>query len=150
MGSLLTKYEFRKRFTVEERERIDAFNASFEANSSIPDQHKAKLRTGLKDYEASTGIELTDPATISMVSFYEVLGLIDVGRADQILLSGTAAQEGQSELIFLQADQVCAGDPAYRVVREGLNPAHALVEVKNELGEVFALSAKMISSGDVA
>ena len=98
MSSLLTKYEFRKRFTTEERERIDAFNASFEANPSIPDQYKAKLRTGLKDYEASTGVELLDPATIAMVRFYETLGLLDAGRADQVLL--TAADEAQPEQLF--------------------------------------------------
>ena len=143
MGSLLTKYEFRKRFTVEERERIDAFNASFEANSSIPDQHKAKLRTGLKDYEASTGVELIDPATIAMVRLYETLGLLDADRADQVLLTA-ADKERQEQLFLLSAGQVCASNSSLSVVRDGLHPIDGLVEVQDQLGRVFLLTTRSI------
>ena len=143
MGSLLTKYEFRKRFTVEERERIDAFNASFEANSSIPDQHKAKLRTGLKDYEASTGVELIDPATIAMVRLYETLGLLDADRADQVLLTA-ADEERQEQLFMLSVGQSCASNSSLSVVRDGLHPIDGLVEVQDQLGRVFLLTTRSI------
>ena len=143
MSSLLTKYEFRKRFTTEERERIDAFNASFEANPSIPDQYKAKLRTGLKDYEASTGVELLDPATIAMVRLYETLGLLDAGRADQVLL--TTADEAQPEQLFmLSVGQSCASNSSLSVVRDGLHPIDGLVEVQDQLGRVFLLTTRSI------
>ena len=143
MSSLLTKYEFRKRFTAEERERIDAFNASFEANPSISDQYKAKLRTGLKDYEASTGVELIDPATIAMVRFYETLRLLDAGRADQVLLTA-ADEERQEQLFLLSAGQVCASNSSLSVVRDGLHPIDGLVEVQDQLGRVFLLTTRSI------
>ena len=143
MSSLLTKYEFRKRFTIEERERLDTFNASFEANPSIPDQHKAKLRTGLKDYEASTGVELLDPATIAMVRFYETLGLLDAGRADQVLLAA-ADEERQEQLFLLSAGQSSASNSSLSVVRDGLHPINGLVEVQDQLGRVFLLTTRSI------
>jgi hypothetical protein len=143
MSSLLTKYEFRKRFTIEERERIDTFNASFEANPSIPDQYKAKLRTGLKDYEASTGVELLDPATIAMVRLYEALGLLDAGRADQVLLAA-ADEERQEQLFLLSAGQSCASNSSLSVVRDGLHPINGLVEVQDQLGRVFLLATRSI------
>ena len=143
MSSLLTKYEFRKRFATEERERIDAFNASFEANPSIPDQCKAKLRTGLKDYEASTGVELIDPATIAMVQLYETLGLVDAGRADQVLLT-SADEERQEQLFLLSVGQNCASNSSLSVVCEGLYPIDGLVEVQDQLGRVFLLTTRSI------
>lgn len=143
MSSLLTKYEFRKRFTIEERERIDAFNASFEASPSIPDQYKAKLRTGLKDYEASTGVELIDPATIAMVRLYETLGLVDAGRADQVLLTSTD-EERHEQLFLLSVGQNCASNSSLSVIHDGLHPIDGLVEVQDQLGRVFLLTTRSI------
>ena len=77
----LTKFEFRKLFTLNERVAID--NA--ETNESIPANYRKVVVTVLKDLELSGIVNLDLPDVISGVTFMETLGLLAPGRAARIL-----------------------------------------------------------------
>lgn len=78
----LTKYQFRLRFTEQERAACDAFNAGFETHQALSDAQKAAIRTGLEDFRAAQAI---DPVLAApMLQMYEALGLIGAGRAAEI------------------------------------------------------------------
>lgn len=81
-GIILTKYQFRKLFTINERVAID----SAPSNPNIPAQYRAMLLTMNKDMEISHEVQLSDnPDVAQGVNFLEQLGLIGPGRAAQIL-----------------------------------------------------------------
>ena len=81
-GIVLTKYQFRKLFTLNERVAVD--NAQL--NTAIPAQYRAMLATLLRDVELSEEVQLTDnPDVAQGVNFLEQIGLIGPGRAAQIL-----------------------------------------------------------------
>lgn len=77
----VTKYQFRKLFTFNERVAVD--NAP--TNTAIPAQYRAALYTMLKDLELSAQVELNNPDVAAGVQMLEQLGLIGVGRAARIL-----------------------------------------------------------------
>jgi len=77
----ITKYEFRKLFTLNERIAID----SAPQNELIPANYRAMLVTINKDMELSSSVILTNPDVAAGVNFLESLGLIASGRADEIL-----------------------------------------------------------------
>ena len=81
-GIVLTKYQFRKLFTLNERIAID----SAPINPNIPAQYRAALTTMIKDLDLSAEVFLTaNPDVATGVQMLEQLGLIQVGRAAQIL-----------------------------------------------------------------
>jgi hypothetical protein len=77
----VTKYEFRKLFTFNERIAVD----SAPQNTAIPAPYRAALYTMLKDLELSAVVELTNPDVAAGVGMLEQLGLIAHGRAARIL-----------------------------------------------------------------
>ncbi len=77
----ITKYEFRKLFTFNERVAID----SAPANTNIPANYRAILTTMNKDMELSGMVVLSNPDVAAGVNFLETLGLIAAGRATRIL-----------------------------------------------------------------
>lgn len=77
----ITKYEFRKLFTLNERIAID----SAPTNTSIPANYRAMLLTINKDMELSSTVILSNPDVAAGVNFLETLGLIASGRASVIL-----------------------------------------------------------------
>ena len=77
----ITKYEFRKLFTLAERIAID----SAPTNLAIPANYRAMLVTMNKDMELSSMVILTNPDVAAGVGFLEQLGLIAPGRKDEIL-----------------------------------------------------------------
>lgn len=77
----ITKYQFRKLFTLTERVAVD--NAP--TNPEIPANYRAMLFTLLKDLEVSGEVEMFNPDVHAGVNLLEQLGLIGVGRAAQIL-----------------------------------------------------------------
>ena len=81
----LTKLQFRRLFSPEERIQIDAFNMSFETHPLLSKDQKASIRTALADYNVASDIRLDDAATIAALYMYESLGLIAFGRAKEIL-----------------------------------------------------------------
>lgn len=81
-GIVLTKYEFRKLFTLNERIACD----SAPSNTNIPAQYRAAIMTMHNDLDASGMVFLTtNPDVASGVNMLEQLGLIGPGRAAQIL-----------------------------------------------------------------
>lgn len=81
-GIVLTKYQFRKLFTLSERVAID--NAPTDPN--IPAQYRAMLLTITKDLDLSSEVFLTtNPDVAAGVGLLEQLGLIGPGRGAQIL-----------------------------------------------------------------
>jgi hypothetical protein len=77
----ITKYEFRKLFTLAERIAID----SAPSNTAIPANYRAMLITMNKDMELSQSVFLTNPDVAAGVGFLETLGLIAPGRAAEVL-----------------------------------------------------------------
>lgn len=77
----ITKYEFRKLFTLNERIAVD----SAPSNTSIPANYRAVLVTMNKDMELSSSVILSNPDVADGVNFLETLGLIAPGRAATIL-----------------------------------------------------------------
>lgn len=71
---ILTKLQFRNRFTMDEKA---ALYTAAESN--------AMLRIFLDDLNAAENIDLDDPATVGAVNALEHLGIIGSGRAAEIL-----------------------------------------------------------------
>ena len=80
-GVALTRYEFRKLFTFNERVAID----SSPNNAAIPANYRAALFTMLKDLELSGEVQLWNPDVQQGIGLLEQLGLLAVGRAAQII-----------------------------------------------------------------
>lgn len=78
----LTKYQFRQRFTQEERMACDAFNISFESHPLLTDDQKAFIRTGLEDFKVAEAVD--PPKAMPLLQMYEALGLIGSDRAAEI------------------------------------------------------------------
>ena len=81
VGVALTRYEFRKLFTFAERVAID----SSPTNTAIPANYRAMILTLLKDLELSGEVQLWNPDVQQGIGLIEQIGLIDAGRAAQIL-----------------------------------------------------------------
>jgi hypothetical protein len=77
----ITKYEFRKLFTLAERVAVD----NVQSNTNVPAQYRAMLLTMAKDMELSSEVFLTNPDVAAGVGLLEQLGLVGTGRATRIL-----------------------------------------------------------------
>lgn len=77
----ITKFQFRKLFTFNERVGLD----NFSTNPNIPANYKAILTTMFKDLDSSGAVVMTLPDVIQGVNMLEQLGLIGPGRAAQVL-----------------------------------------------------------------
>ena len=80
-ANVLTKYQFRKLFTFNERLAID----NIQSSTTISAQNKGILSTIMKDLELSGEVFLDNPDVINGVGFLEQVGLLAAGRATQIL-----------------------------------------------------------------
>jgi len=78
---VLSKYQFRARFTIEEKVIIE----NFETHPTLTDEQKAVVRVILKDIEVSDVIELTDPALSAGVDILVSYGLLTEERKAEIL-----------------------------------------------------------------
>lgn len=81
----LFKAEFRDKFTSQEQILIDNFNANYQSNSNLSSEQKAVILSALAYYADARRIYLKHPKTISFVNMYEQLGIINTGRAMEIL-----------------------------------------------------------------
>ena len=87
-SQIITKYQFRKLFTLQERIAID----NFQTNPNLSQQVKDTLTTIMTDLTVSGNVELFNPDVISGVRFLYQVGLLTVGRADQILANTPPSQ----------------------------------------------------------
>lgn len=82
---ILTKLEYRRLFTFEERMAIDSFTANFLEIAFLSDEQKAAIRTSLKDYEDAQDINLDDADTVRGIGLYVQFGLILPNRLPEVL-----------------------------------------------------------------
>jgi hypothetical protein len=80
-----TKLAFERKFTDTEWAAAQNFNATFESIPQLTDEQKLKIRRGLNDYKIATEISSVDPGTSTLLSLYEMFGVIGAGRAQEIL-----------------------------------------------------------------
>ena len=92
-GTIITPLAFRRRFTKEERAAIEwaAVDRSDQTNEQR--MQAAALRSSLEDQRQATYIDLHDDGVIEGVLGMELLGLLAVGRADEILSAPVQAGE---------------------------------------------------------
>lgn len=83
LGIVLTKYQFRQLFTLNEKVAVD----NSQLNPNIPANYKAILYTLAIDMQLSAEVELSTPNVVSGIKLLASLGLIGAGRAEQILLN---------------------------------------------------------------
>jgi hypothetical protein len=81
MPLILTKFQFRKLFTLAERTMID----NIQYNSGFSGSIKATVTTLQKDLEVSGEVDLHLADTIAGIKFLESVGLIKAGRAARII-----------------------------------------------------------------
>jgi hypothetical protein len=83
-----TKYQFRQLFGAKQVE-VDAFNATYEANPGLTGEQKALIRTGLKNFEASTAVVRPFVADVlSMLALYVALGVLTQAEGNTIVEAG--------------------------------------------------------------
>ncbi len=81
-GIVLTKYEFRKLFTLQERITCD----NIATVTSVPEAARAAIATFMKDLDASGAVFLTDnPDVANGLNMLEQIGILAPGRAARIL-----------------------------------------------------------------
>ena len=77
----LTKYQFRKLYTFNERVAVD----NVDTNPNISAQHRAIVRTIMNDLNTSGEVQMYNPDVLAGVTLMEQLGLIGPGRGAQII-----------------------------------------------------------------
>lgn len=82
----LTKYEFRQRFSKEEKEALDEFNTAFERHPGLSPEQKKEIRSALKDLDAAQVVYISKAQ--AGVQMYAALGLLSAERAAEILNNG--------------------------------------------------------------
>lgn len=82
---ILTKLEYRRLFTFEERMAIDAFTSEYLNVPQLSDEQKSAIRTSLQDYADAQEINLDDADTIKGIGLYAQFGLIAQERFAEVL-----------------------------------------------------------------
>lgn len=80
-----TKLRFERKFSDEEWQAGQNFNATFETSDYLTDAQKLTIRRGLNDYKIALDITSTDPGVINLLGLYEAFGVLAPGRAQEIL-----------------------------------------------------------------
>lgn len=149
---MLTKLEFRDRFTQSEKIRVELASAD---DPSAPIEQRmlsAAIRSYIADMNAvKDDVDETDPRTIAGVQALEDGGLLDfVGRASQIL-APTGMPPPDAESFTFPADMTVPG-ASLAVVTAGTYSAHDLVECYAMGDEtrtpIAAYSAIFIATGE--
>jgi hypothetical protein len=125
---MLTKFQFRSRFTPEEKVAIEI--ASLDVPTAPMEQRimAASLRTAMTDLHVSGEVDVTLAATIQGVQMLEQFGLIGPGRANQILAPVAGDSDASFEQIILEPDHL-AYDEKHAVAVGGAFGPYDLVEV---------------------
>lgn len=85
MERRLTHLGFRQRFTQAEQEWADELEATFEINPVFTVEQKRMLRTGYKNFNLATSVDLDDPRIPPMLGLYVMLGGLTPNRPAEIL-----------------------------------------------------------------
>ena len=81
----ITKYAFRKRLTVDEKEDIEVASVDIAAATAANRKKSAALRVYMADIQAAEHIDLKDVDLRSGITKMQTIGLIAAGRAAVIL-----------------------------------------------------------------
>lgn len=81
----LTHLQFRRRFTPQEQELSDELEATFESNPALTAGQKRKLRTGYKNFNKASSVNLDDADIPPMLAMYVALGILAAHRPAEIL-----------------------------------------------------------------
>src|SRR5690606_15424389 len=81
----ITKLAFRNRFTQAEKAALELASVDDPTGTEQQRMQSAALRAYLKDVEAAAFINLAGPAVDSGVRDLEAMGLLEAGRADEII-----------------------------------------------------------------
>lgn len=92
-SSRITRLAFRNRFTQAEKVAIELAALDNPSAPMAQRQQSAALRSYLKDLDLAAWVDLTNPDTIAGVQALEATGLLDEGRADDILTAPIEAHE---------------------------------------------------------
>lgn len=82
---VLTKLEYRRLFTFEERMSIDSFTANYLDIAFLSAEQKSAIRTSLQDYADAQDINLDDADTVRGIGLYVQFGLILPNRLPEVL-----------------------------------------------------------------
>lgn len=82
---VLTKLEYRRLFTFEERMAIDSFTANYLGIAFLSAEQKSAIRTSLQDYADAQDINLDDADTVRGIGLYVQFGLIQPNRLAEVL-----------------------------------------------------------------
>lgn len=82
---VLTKLEYRRLFTFEERMAIDSFTANYLDIAFLSAEQKSAIRTSLQDYADAQDINLDDADTVRGIGLYVQFGLIAPHRISEVL-----------------------------------------------------------------
>lgn len=82
---LLTHIQFRRLFTTPERQLADELEVTFETSTELSVEHKRTLRSGYKDFNAASEVDLDDHGIPEMLALYAALGIITPERINEIL-----------------------------------------------------------------
>lgn len=147
---MLTRLEFRNRFTLTEKVTIELTAADNPSATMQQRQLAATLRVFLDDLASAQYVDESRPDTQAGVRALEQYGLIATGRADEILAPSGGVPAIDRTTYTLAADQPAA-DGVYCVLTGGTYDANALVEVylpadlaKTAIG---AFSARYVATG---
>mgnify|MGYP000600796580 CR=1 FL=1 len=83
VGKPLSRMDFRRLFTFEERVRIKSGQKA--DGTALADIDKAKLAVVQDDVLAAEEILLDDPEVVEMVNWLEQIGVLESGRAAEVL-----------------------------------------------------------------
>jgi hypothetical protein len=115
----ISKVAWRRRFTAEEQDAIDAFNdGGYLTHPALDSATKGKIRRGLVLYAETVNVNPLDPDTRELLGLYEMLGLLAPGRADEIVGAQPAVPAevpASSVGVYLLANQIT-------VIAEGEDP----------------------------
>jgi hypothetical protein len=81
----LTHLGFRNLFTQAEQEWADELEVTFESNAAFSAAQKKSLRTGYKNFNLATEVDLDDPRIPPMLALYVALGGLTSNRPAEIL-----------------------------------------------------------------
>ena len=76
---------FREKFTQAEQEWADELEATFESSPALTAEQKRSLRTGYKNFNLATEVDLDDPRIPPMLGLYVALGGLAANRPAEIL-----------------------------------------------------------------
>jgi hypothetical protein len=148
---MLTRLEFRKRFTNNEKVAIELASLDNPSSSIEERQMQAMLRVYLADTSAASYVDVTDPSTIYGVQALAQFGIIDKSRVFDILAPVNSI-ESSGSIFMLPEGYPVLSNPEIVVASSGEYQPDQLVNcyLSSDLSKttIVAYSARYIVTGE--